>query len=138
MHPFAGGPSHELGHLYASLADGDHAGQIIVNGSAYDAAYGDRNECNGTEEDALYGTQDRACSRDVKEVYERILPLGQGDIIDAVILLVCGSLSVIRSEGPLTDIAVKPSSQDQEDDAHYECVQLTPSPSRKSFNPIII
>ena len=57
---------HQALDLFAVVPDGDHAGHEVLHGSRQYAAQRDRDEGQRPEEDALYGSEDRARSGDVQ------------------------------------------------------------------------
>ena len=109
-------------HLSAAVAQADHAAEVVVHGAADDVAYGDGDEGDGSKQDALDGSEDGARARDVKKVYEAVLPAAHGDVVNAVALVVGRSLAVIRAEDVLAELAVQRSADEQDnqtDDKGY-------------------
>ena len=109
-------------HLSAAVAQADHAAEVVVHGAADDVADGDGDEGDRPKEDALDGSEDGARARDVKKVYEAVLPAAHGDVVNAVALVVGRSLAVIRAEDVLAELAVQRSADEQDsetDDKGY-------------------
>ena len=68
------------------------------------------------------GPRMEARARDVKKVYEAVLPAAHGDVVNAVALVVGRSLAVIRAEDVLAELAVQRSADEQDsetDDKGY-------------------
>ena len=114
-------------HLVAAVAQADHAAEVVVHGAAEDVADGDGDEGDGPKQDALDRSKDRARARDVKQVYEAVLPAAHGDVVNAVALVIRGSLAVIRAENVLAELAVQRSADEQDnqtDDKGYHKLTL--------------
>ena len=55
-------------HLSAAVTQADHAGEVVVHGTADDVADGDGDESDGSKQDALNGSEDGAGTCDVQQV----------------------------------------------------------------------
>ena len=114
-------------HLGAAVAQADHAAEVVVHGAADNVAYRDGDEGDGSEQDALDGSEDGARAGDVKQVYEAVLPAAHGDVVNAVALVVRGSLAVIGTEDVLAELAVQHGADEQDnqtDDKGYHKLTL--------------
>ena len=104
-------------HLCAAVAQADHAAEVVVHGAADDVADGDGYEGKGPEEDALDGPYNGAGARNVEQVYQAVLPAPHGHVVDAVLLGVSRSLTVVRTKDMLAELAVQRGAADQNDQA---------------------
>ena len=110
-------------HLAAAVAQTDHAGEVIMHRAADDVADGDCDECDGAEENTLNGAEDRACARDVEQVYKAVLPALHRHVVHAVLLCVRRCLAVVRTEHLFTQLAVQICADNKHRKANYECYQ---------------
>ena len=108
----------ELGHLGTAVAGADHAAEIVMHGSADDVSDRDCKECNGSEQNSLNRSEDRAGSCNVQQVDQAVLPGLHRNIIDAVLLRVSGCLTIIRSEDVLAKLTVQDSPSDKDHKAN--------------------
>ena len=114
-------------HLAAAVTQADHAAHVVVHGAADDVADGDGDEGEGPEEDALDGSYDGAGARNVEKVYEAVLPAAHRDVVNAVLLGVRRSLTVVGPEHVLTELAVERGAANQDnqtDDESYHKLTL--------------
>ena len=85
-----------------------------MNGTGEDGAEGDPQEDDGAPESALQGTEDGAEAGNVQKLDHEQLPLGQNDVVHAVVDLDGRGLPVIGAKGILHDLAVDEVPADQQ------------------------
>ena len=107
-------------HLGAAVAQADHAAEVVVHGAADDVADGDGDEGNGSKEDALDGSEDGASACNVQKVDKAVLPAAHRDVVNAVLLGVRGSLTVIGSKDVLAELAVERRADEQDNQTDNE------------------
>ena len=112
---------HEIRHLCAAVARADHTREIVVHRTADDVADRNRKERDGSEQDALNGSHDRACARDVQQVNQTVSPCLHRYIVYAVLLGISGRFALIRLENAFTEIAVQEASANQNNEADEKC-----------------
>ena len=101
----AGIAADHSGHLGSTVAQTDHNAEIVMGGTGDDVANRNGNEGNGAKENALNGAEEGACTGNVQQVNQGVLPAGQRDKVHAVLLCVGGSLAVIGTKDPDTELA---------------------------------
>ena len=111
----------QLRQARAAIAQRQHPAEIVMHGSAEDAAQHDPEVGRRAELRAHDGPEDGPRTGDVQELDHEDLPRGHGDEIDAVRLGDGGrGTRRVRTEHPLYELAVEQVSQDQCDDADEE------------------
>ena len=108
----------KLRHLGTAVSGADHAAEIVMHGSADDISDRDCKECNGSEQNSLNRSEDRAGSCNVQQVDQAVLPGLHRNIVDAVLLRVSGCLTIIRSEDVLAKLTVQESPADKDHKAN--------------------
>ena len=88
-----------------------------MEGTAYHASYGDSDKSDRTEEDSLYRSEYRTCSRDVEKLDKTVFPLLHRNIVHAVEFLDGGSFGVSGSEDLLGEPSVEGSADDKDSNA---------------------
>lgn len=88
--------------------------------AADDIADGDGDKRDGSEQNALYGSEDRSRSGNVQKIYQAVLPALHGYIVNSVVFRVSRSLTIIGSENLLTELAVKCGSAEEHDQTDYK------------------
>ena len=88
--------------------------------AADDIADGDGDKRDGSEQNALYGAEDRSRSGNVQKIYQAVLPALHGYIVNSVVFRVSRSLTIIGSENLLTELAVKCGSAEEHDQTNYK------------------
>ena len=116
-----GVPFDHVGHLSAAVAQADHAGEIVMHCAADDVADGDGYECDGSEQDALYRSENGAGTGNVQKVDKAVFPALHGNVVNSVIFRVSRSFTVVRSENLFTELAVKRSASEKHHETDYEC-----------------
>ena len=110
-----------IGHLRAAVAQADHAGEVVVHRAADDVAYRDGDECDGSEQNALNGSEYGPGPGNVQQVDKAVLPAFHGNVVHAVLLGVGRSLAVVGSEDLLTELAVEECAREKNNKADNEC-----------------
>ena len=95
-----------LRHLGAAVTQADHAGEVVVHGTADDIADGDSQKCDGPEQNALDGPDDGAGTGNIQQVNQAVFPAAHGNKVHAVFLGVGGGLAIIRTEHLFTEATV--------------------------------
>ena len=116
-----GVPFDHVGHLSAAVAQADHAGEIVMHCAADDVADGDGYECDGSEQDALYRSENGAGTGNVQKVDKAVFPALHGNVVNSVIFRVSRSFTVVRSENLFTELAVKRCASEKHYETDYEC-----------------
>ena len=87
-----------LGDRCAVVSLGQHAGEIVMNGTGKNSTECDPQEHDRSPQSTLHGTEDRAEAGDVQQLYQEQLPCGHDNIVNAIIDRDCRGFTVIRSE----------------------------------------
>ena len=101
-------------HLGAAIPQTDHAGEIVVHGTADDVAHGDSDKRNGAKQDALDRPENRPGTGNVQQVDELILPGFHRYVVHAVLLGVSRRLSVVRAEHFFAEFAIQCTARHQD------------------------
>ena len=96
-----------LGQSRAVVAHGEHAAQIVVDGSSEDAAEDNPQIGRRTELRAHDGTEDGPRARDVEELDHEDLPSGHHDVVQPIGLADGGRHAVVGAEYALNKAAVE-------------------------------
>ena len=113
--------SAKLRKVHTSLAEGHHAGEIVMHGPGENAAQYDPKECGGTELGSHDGSEDGACPRDVQELDHVDLPCRHGDEVHPVGLGDGGRRARrIGAEYPFDELSVQEVAQYQGAEADKE------------------
>ena len=115
-------------HLCPAVAQADHAGEVVVHRTSDDIADRDGDKCDGSEEDALDRSEDRAGACDVQQVDQAVLPAPHRNVIDAVFFCVSRRLPVIRSEDVLAELSVKGGADEKDHETNDECNHVVVPP----------
>ena len=110
-----------IGHLTAAVTQADHAGEIVMHRTADDIADGDGDECDGSEQDALYGSENGAGTGNVQKIDEGVFPALHGNVVYAVVFGVSRGLAVVGSEYLFAEFAVKRGSAEKHNETDYKC-----------------
>ena len=115
-------------HLCPAVAQADHAGEVVVHRTADDIADRDGDKCDGSEEDALDRSEDRAGACDIQQVDQAVLPSSHRNVIYAVFFCVGRRLPVIRSEDVLAELSVKGGADEKDHETNDECNHVVKPP----------
>ena len=118
---FAKVDADQFGEARATVADGKHAREIVMDGTCEYAAENNPQIGRGTEFGSHDGTENRTGSGNVQELDHEDLPGGHLDVIDSV----CfgdgwGGAAVFRGEEALNQLAVDQVPADQGGNADDE------------------
>ena len=108
-------------HLRSAVAQTDHTGKVIVHRSADNVSDRDRDKRDRSEQDALDWSEYRACSRDVQQIDQTVLPPSHRYIVYTVLFRIGRSLPVVRTKYFLAELSVERSSHEKNHETNDKC-----------------
>ena len=116
---------HKLGQVAATIAHGEHASEIVVNGSGENAAEDNPQIRSRTKLGTHDGTKDGTCAGDVEKLYHEHFPVGHGDIVHAVGLCHGWRGTVIGREYAFHEAAIYKIAHNKGSKRDKECYHYT-------------
>lgn len=98
--------TNDTGHLCAVLTQRHHTTQVVMGCTTDDAANGNGDECDGPEQNALNGPEDRAGTCDVQQVDEGVFEFAHRNKVNTVLFPYGRCLPVVGVENVFYEFSV--------------------------------
>ena len=110
----------QLGDGSAAVAHGQHTAEVVMDSTGEDTAEDDPQVSDGAEQGTAQSAQDGAGAGDVQQLDQKDLPGGHGDVVNAVLHGIGGSLTIIGTEDLGHVLAVEHIAHEQQHDTENE------------------
>ena len=114
-------PLNHLGHLGSTVTETDHTAEVVVHSSSQHISQRNGDKGDGAKQDSLDRAKNGACTCNVQQVNEAVLPHWHWNIVYAVTLGVARCLAIIWSKDFYAKLAVEKASHHKNCQSNKKC-----------------